>query len=98
MFRRFVFLGWIGAGPLLAAGCGDGDRVAVSGQPTAAPAPGSDGNADPPPLYVVSTGLSTETEFVGYLTTATSLDAGATFDLGRAAEIGAGAWIFNRPG
>jgi hypothetical protein len=92
--------------------CSSDDAITLDPPPAGAAEPGGSDPDEPdpsglepetpgdekPPLYVVSTGVSTETDFVGYLATVTSLDAGTTFDLDDAAEIGVGAWIFNRPG
>lgn len=56
----------------------------------------TDGGQDGP-LYVVSTGVDTGDDFVGYLALVDSLDRSADFDLRNALEIEA-SWIFSRPG
>ncbi|HTV17459.1 MAG TPA: hypothetical protein VMG12_02275 [Polyangiaceae bacterium] len=76
----------------------DGPRGEDPSDGTPATDTPSDGAANPSPLYVVSTGIISGDDFLGYLATVPSLDAGTTFDLDRAVEVGAGAWIFSRPG
>jgi len=56
-------------------------------------------NDDPDaPLYVISTGVVSGEDFIGYLATVPSLAAGTPFNLDHAVEIGDAAWIFSRPG
>src|SRR5262249_54811861 len=49
------------------------------------------------PLYVISTGVSSGNDFIGYLATVPSLDATTTFNLDKAIEVEA-SWIFAQPG
>lgn len=79
------------------AGSPSGD---TGGAPAAQEEGGAGGDATEPvtPLYVVSTGLISGDDFLGYLAPIHSLEGGMTFDLANAVEIGYGAWIFNRPG
>jgi hypothetical protein len=91
-----------------AVGCGSDESQlappassAGASTPDAAPTPNAstpDATPVPAPLYVVSTGVVSGDDFLGYLTTVPSLEPGTTFNLDRAVEVGAGAWIFNRPG
>lgn len=59
---------------------------------------GGDSSSSVEPLYVVSTGVISGEDFLGYLVPFHSFEAGTTFNLDNAAELGGGAWIFNRPG
>lgn len=76
-----------GIGLLCVLGCGGGDVAA-----------GRNADQDDGPLYVVSTGLVSGEEFLGYLATVRSLEPETEVSLHHAAETGYGAWIFNRPG
>jgi len=70
----------------LSTGCGaDADPEVPAGNPDE-------------PLYVVSTGVISGDEFLGYLATTRSLEAGSTYDLDHAAELDTGSFVFGRPG
>lgn len=71
------------AAALIAAGCGGGSAATP--------------DAGQGPLYVISTGVSTGDDFVGYLVTVPSLDATTTFNLDGAQEVEP-SWIFTQPG
>jgi hypothetical protein len=68
-----------GAALVVASGCGSASGPAAGGGST----------------YVVSVGVSTEDAFLGYLTSADSLGAGATYSLDGAVELDAAANIFS---
>ena len=59
---------------------------------------GAAGESAVEPLYVVSTGVISGDDFLGYLVPVHSLEKGGTFDLDKAAEVGGGSFVFNRPG
>jgi hypothetical protein len=65
------------------AGCG-GDAAKMEGPGTG-------------PLYVISAGVATEDDFIGYLATVKSVDETSTFTLDAAKEIEA-SWIFSKEG
>jgi hypothetical protein len=67
----------------VAAGCGGGGAATP--------------DAGTGPLYVVSTGLESGDDFLGYLATVSALDDATTFTLDKALEIEP-SWIFGKPG